>query len=179
MMGGILDRSRFVAKPGWTRWLVRPAALSIHLAIGSAYAWRVFKIPLESALGISGTASALPFTIGIVILGLSAALFGTRVDRKEPRWAMFVATVCFCSGLLIAAFGVSISQSPRPRRGPPQTGGEATMTNSESTAAPPTERGPDRPVSPGLIALAWLWVVLPFTYAVWQLFAKITQLFSA
>jgi len=110
---------------------------------------------------------------------LSAALFGTRVDHKGPRWAMFVATVCFCSGLQIAAFGVSISQSPRPRRGPPQTGGEATMTNSESTAAPPTERGPDRPVSPGLIALAWLWVVLPFTYAVWQLFAKITQLFSA
>lgn len=39
--------------------------------------------------------------------------------------------------------------------------------------------GGDRPVSPGLIALAWLWVALPFTYAVWQLFAKITQLFSA
>ena len=50
------------------------------------------------------------------------------------------------------------------------------MTNSESTAPPPTEHGPDRPVSPGLIALAWLWVALPFTYAVWQLFA---QLFSA
>ena len=39
--------------------------------------------------------------------------------------------------------------------------------------------GGDRPVSPGLIALAWLWVALPFTYAVWQLVAKITQLFSA
>lgn len=53
------------------------------------------------------------------------------------------------------------------------------MTNSESTAAPRREREPARPVSPGLIALAWLWFALPFTYAVWQLFAKITQLFSA
>jgi hypothetical protein len=53
------------------------------------------------------------------------------------------------------------------------------MTNSESTAAPPTERGPERPVSPALIALAWLWVVLPLGYAVWQLLAKITQLFTA
>lgn len=51
------------------------------------------------------------------------------------------------------------------------------MTNSESIAVPPTAR--ERPVSPGLIALAWLWVALPFTYALWQLFAKITQLFSA
>jgi MFS family permease len=107
---GFLDRSRIVAGPGWSRWLVPPAALSIHLAIGSTYAWSVFKIPLEKSLHISGTASALPFTIGIVMLGLSAAVFGTRVDHYGPRWAMFVATVCFCSGLLIAAYGVSIKQ---------------------------------------------------------------------
>jgi MFS family permease len=109
-MGGFLDRSRIVAGPAWSRWLVPPAALSIHLAIGSAYSWSVFKTPLEKSMGISGTASALPFTIGIVMLGLSAAVFGTRVDHKGPRWAMFVATVCFCSGLLIAALGASIGQ---------------------------------------------------------------------
>lgn len=107
---GLLDRSRIVARPGWSRWLVPPAALSIHLAIGSAYAWSVFKIPLEKSLHISGTASALPFTIGIVMLGLSAAVLGTRVDYYGPRWAMFVATVCFCTGLLIAGFGVSIRE---------------------------------------------------------------------
>jgi hypothetical protein len=72
-----LERSRIVAPPGWSRWLVPPAALSIHLAIGQVYAWSVFKKPLEASLGISGVASALPFTVGIVMLGLSAALFGT------------------------------------------------------------------------------------------------------
>jgi MFS family permease len=107
---GFLDRSRIIAGPGWSRWLVPPAALSIHLAIGSVYAWSVFKIPLEKSLHISGTASALPFTIGIVMLGFSAAVFGTRVDHHGPRWAMFVATLCFCSGLLIAGFGVSVKQ---------------------------------------------------------------------
>ena len=86
------SRERIVAGPGWSRWLVPPAALSIHLAIGAAYSWSVFKTPLEKSMHISGTASALPFTIGIVMLGLSAAVFGTRVDRKGPRWAMFVAT---------------------------------------------------------------------------------------
>lgn len=54
-----LARSHIVAPPGWSRWLVPPAALSIHLAIGQAYAWSVFKPPLESALHLSGTASAL------------------------------------------------------------------------------------------------------------------------
>jgi hypothetical protein len=42
-----------------------------------------------------------------------------------------------------------------------------------STAAPT-----DRRVRPGLIALAWLWVALPFAYGVWQLLTKITQLFG-
>jgi MFS family permease len=99
-----------VAPASWSRWLVPPAALSIHLAIGQAYAWSVFKKPLETSLGISGVASALPFTLGIVMLGLSAALFGTRVDRNGPRWAMFISMCCFCSGFLISALGVSIQQ---------------------------------------------------------------------
>jgi MFS family permease len=61
-------------------------------------------------LGISGLASALPFTLGIVMLGLSAALFGTRVDRNGPRWAMFISMCCFCSGFLISALGVATRQ---------------------------------------------------------------------
>ena len=32
-MAGLLDRERIIAKPGFNRWLVPPAALAIH-AIG-------------------------------------------------------------------------------------------------------------------------------------------------
>jgi len=110
MAAGFLDRSRIVAPVGWSRWLIPPAALAVHLAIGQAYAWSVFKTPLEKTLGISGVQSALPFTLGIVMLGVSAALFGTRVDAKGPRWAMFVATVCFSGGFLISALGVATRQ---------------------------------------------------------------------
>ncbi|MFD5701634.1 OFA family MFS transporter [Streptomyces lasiicapitis] len=99
-----------VAPPGWSRWLVPPAALSVHLSIGQAYAWSVFKPPLESALDLSGTQSALPFQLGIVMLGLSAAFGGTLVERNGPRWAMSVALVCFSSGFLIAALGAATSQ---------------------------------------------------------------------
>ncbi|MFC4120634.1 OFA family MFS transporter [Nonomuraea zeae] len=107
---GFLSRSRTVAPSTWSRWLVPPAALSVHLAIGQAYAWSVFKPPLESSLQLSGTQSALPFQLGIVMLGLSAAFGGTLVERNGPRWAMFVSMACFSSGFLLSALGVATRQ---------------------------------------------------------------------
>ncbi|MEU1624868.1 OFA family MFS transporter [Streptomyces sp. NPDC020096] len=107
---GLLARSRSVAPASWNRWLVPPAALCIHLAIGQAYAWSVFKPPLETSLHLDGTQSALPFQFAIVVLGLSAAFGGTLVERNGPRWAMLVATVCFSSGFLVAALGAATSQ---------------------------------------------------------------------
>jgi len=89
---------------------VPPAALSVHLAIGQAYSWSVFKSPLEKVLGLTGAESALPFQLGIVMLGLSAAVFGTRVERNGPRWAMFVSLCCFCSGFVLAALGMTTKQ---------------------------------------------------------------------
>ncbi|WP_042802483.1 OFA family MFS transporter [Streptomyces sp. C] len=101
---------RTPAPPGWSRWLVPPAALSVHLAIGQAYAWSVFKPPLETSLGLSGTASAVPFQLAIVMLGLSAAFGGTLVERHGPRWAMTVSAVCFTSGFLVASLGAATRQ---------------------------------------------------------------------
>lgn len=70
----------------------------------------MFKPPLESALGLSGTQSALPFQLGIVMLGLSAAFGGTLVERHGPRWAMTVALICFSSGFLLSALGAAVEQ---------------------------------------------------------------------
>jgi MFS family permease len=72
--------------------------------------WSVFKKPLEGALGVSGTLSALPFIIGIVVLGLSAAVFGSWVDRNGPRMAMFAAMCCFCGGWLVGSAGLAMRQ---------------------------------------------------------------------
>jgi MFS family permease len=114
MAVGFLQRERIIAPPGWSRWLIPPAALSIHLAIGQAYAWSVFKNPLAATMlqgnPAAGTLTALPFTLGIVMLGVSAAVFGTAVDRNGPRWAMFMSMLCFSTGFLVSAFGVSIGQ---------------------------------------------------------------------
>ena len=111
-----LDRERSVAGPGFSRWLVPPAALAIHLSIGQAYAFSVFKIPMTTLLGITapapgdwsqGTIAHL-FQVAIAFLGISAALFGAWLERVGPRRAMFVAALCFSGGFLVGAIGVQI-----------------------------------------------------------------------
>jgi hypothetical protein len=44
-----LDRERTIAPPGYTRWLMPPAALYVHLCIGQAYAFSVFNLPMSGA----------------------------------------------------------------------------------------------------------------------------------
>jgi MFS family permease len=52
----------------------------------------------------------MPFTLGIVVLGMSAAVFGTAVEHRGPRWAMFVSASCFCGGLLVSAVAAELGQ---------------------------------------------------------------------
>jgi MFS family permease len=98
--------------PGYNRWFVPPAALSIHLAIGEVYAFSVFNLPLVEASGGAWTLADVGwiFSIAIVALGLSAAAFGSWLERVGPRKAMFASAVCFSSGFLIAAVGVHFKQ---------------------------------------------------------------------
>ncbi len=108
-----LDREHSVAQPGYSRWLVPPAALAIHLSIGQAYAFSVFKNPLLALHGADGSVWNLKevgyiFSIAIAVLGLSAALFGAWLERVGPRRAMFYASVCFGLGFEMAAVGASL-----------------------------------------------------------------------
>src|SRR5499427_10659266 len=50
---GWLDKERTIAGPGFSRWMVPPAALAIHLCIGMAYGFSVFWLPLSKAIGIT------------------------------------------------------------------------------------------------------------------------------
>jgi MFS family permease len=109
-----LDREKSVAHPGFSRWLVPPAGLAIHLSIGQAYAFSVFKIPLTQLLGVGKslpddwkqTQIAWIFSLAIVMLGLSAATFGKWLEGAGPRKAMFASAVCFASGFYISYLGV-------------------------------------------------------------------------
>ncbi len=111
-----LDREQTVAKPGYNRWLVPPAALSIHLAIGQVYAFSVFNLPMTKLIGISHAAPddwklttlGWIFSLAIVTLGLSAAFGGKWVEKAGPRKAMLASACCFSGGFLVAALGVKL-----------------------------------------------------------------------
>jgi MFS family permease len=105
-----LDREHTVAKPGYSRWLIPPAALSVHLCIGQAYATSVYKNSLIAHFGVSQTAIGVIFSIAIVMLGLSAAVGGTWVEANGPRKAMFVSAVFWAAGFCVAALGIATKQ---------------------------------------------------------------------
>jgi MFS family permease len=109
-VASILDRERIVAGPEFSRWLIPPAALAVHLCIGQVYATSVYKTALVKHFDTSLTAIGIIFSIAIVMLGLSAAIGGTWVDRNGPRKAMFVSACCWAGGFLVAAAGITVDQ---------------------------------------------------------------------
>ena len=110
-----LSREATVAGPGFSRWLVPPAAIAVHMCIGEVYGFSVFNEPLSRLLG--GAAHdptqdwTIPqigwiYSIALVLLGLSAAVFGKWVERSGPRKVMVASATCFCSGLVLSGIGV-------------------------------------------------------------------------
>src|SRR5258708_10405339 len=103
---GILDREHTIAKAGFNRWLVPPAALCIHLCIGMSYGLSVFWLPLSRTVGIDKPAACanpsvlgdlfatncdwqvtnllIIFTIGILMLGLSAGVLWGWLETAGP-----------------------------------------------------------------------------------------------
>jgi MFS family permease len=129
---GLLTRERIIAKPGFNRWLVPPAAVAIHLCIGMVYGLSVFWLPMAQAIGIEQPVTCpdmtmlqslftttcdwrvtdllIIFTLGIVFLGLSAAVFGGWLERAGPRKAGFVAALCWGGGFVISGVGMLTHQ---------------------------------------------------------------------
>jgi MFS family permease len=129
---GLLDRERIIAKAGFNRWLVPPAALCIHLCIGMAYGFSVFWLPLSRAIGgplpeackditllaelftttCNWRISSLGwmYTLFFVVLGSSAAIWGGWLERAGPRKAGVVAALCWGGGFALGAIGVITHQ---------------------------------------------------------------------
>ena len=128
-----LDKDRTIAGPGFSRWLVPPAALAIHLCIGMAYGFSVFWLPLSKAIGISSSVACSAelsfmaqmfssdcdwkismlgwmYTLFFVFLGSAAALFGGWLEHAGPRKAGVVAAICWCGGMVISAIGIKTHQ---------------------------------------------------------------------
>ncbi len=127
------QKERTIAKPGFNRWLVPPAALAIHLCIGMAYGFSVFWLPLSKAIGVQEaitcpesmsffakvftTTCDWPismlgwmYTLFFVFLGSAAAIWGGWLEHAGPRKAGVVSALCWCGGLVISTIGVNLHQ---------------------------------------------------------------------
>jgi len=117
-MAGILSKERIVAKPGFNRWLIAPAALGIHLCIGSVYAWSLFNPALVKRIGIVTSAAddwslksvVWIFTVAIVFLGLAAAIGGRWLETVGPRKVGVVSACCWGGGFIVGGFGIVSGQ---------------------------------------------------------------------
>ena len=110
----ILSKKHIVAKEGFNRWLVAPAALGIHLCIGSVYAWSLFNPALIKRLGVVTSAAddwtlksvVWIFTVAIVFLGLSAAVGGKWLEKVGPRMVGTVSAICWGGGFIVGGIGI-------------------------------------------------------------------------
>jgi len=91
------------------------------MCIGEIYGFSVFNLPLSRTLGISKPAPgdwSVPtivlctYSLGLVLLGLSAATFGKWVERNGPRKTMVASACFFCGGLVVASIGVRLHSLP-------------------------------------------------------------------
>ena len=126
-----LDRERSIAKPRLQPVARSPCGAGDPFSsIGQAYAFSVFNKPLTKLIAVSHSSrqptrcvalsqsklvdavTAAPadwsiprsrgcFSIAIVFLGLSAAVFGAWLERVGPRKAMFASALCFSGGFFI------------------------------------------------------------------------------
>ena len=117
-MAHLLSKERIVAKPDFNRWLIAPAALGIHLCIGSVYAWSLFNPALIKRLGVVTSAAddwtlksvVWIFTVAIVFLGLSAALAGKWLEQVGPRMVGVVSAACWSGGFILGGIGILTGQ---------------------------------------------------------------------
>src|SRR5580698_3346671 len=118
-----LDKSHTVAKAGFNRWLVPPAALAIHLCIGMAYGFSVFWKPLGAAVATAagaakpiacpGDSSTFWGKVGIT----SHALFATDCD-----WTQFDLGWMFTLFFVVLGSSAAIWGGWLEREGPRKAG---------------------------------------------------------
>src|ERR1700756_1026569 len=89
---GILDREQPLAKAGFNRWLVPPAALCIHLCIGMAYGFSVFWLPLSRAIGLTAPKACPDMSLWQELVTTTCDWAGSSgSDRARPAWSPPVA----------------------------------------------------------------------------------------
>jgi len=86
------------------RWRIAAAGMLLQMALGSVYAWSVFRTPLATQFGWSIPQITLTFTITILALSCAAFAGGLWLNRSGPRVVAVTGGALYGLGVLLASF---------------------------------------------------------------------------
>src|SRR5262244_3214460 len=89
------------------RRIIAAAGVLMQVALGSVYAWSVFRAPLVKEFNWSISEVTLTFTISIFVLGIAAFLGGLCLNRTGPRIVALTGGVLYGLGVFLASFSAS------------------------------------------------------------------------
>lgn len=90
------------------RWLLIPLGMVILLCLGTVYAWSIFRTPLQKEMGISATASLLPYTIGLVFYAGLMPIAGYYIPRIGTRRITAMGGMIVGLGYILSSFAQRI-----------------------------------------------------------------------
>ena len=123
----ILSKERTIAGPGFNRWLVPPAALSIHLCIGMAYGFSVFWKPLQGALvGADGKPLAGCAASAVSFGERMAGTLGTLAST-DCNWTQFGLGWMFTLFFVVLGCAAALWGGWLERSGPRKAGFVAAL----------------------------------------------------
>jgi MFS transporter, OFA family, oxalate/formate antiporter len=90
--------------PAINRWWIAIAGVFLQMALGAAYAWSVFRIPLSKEFGWSISQVTSTFLISWFFLGCAAFVGGLWMKRQHPRVVAMTAGLLWGGGVFLASF---------------------------------------------------------------------------
>ena len=126
-MPGPLDREAIVAKAGFNRWMVPPAALCIHLCIGMAYGFSVFWKPLQGALVDAQGHPIAECSAGAVTFGEKLAGTGRALFATDCNWSQFDLGWMYTFFFVLLGVSAAIWGGWLERAGPRKAGLVSTL----------------------------------------------------
>jgi OFA family oxalate/formate antiporter-like MFS transporter len=86
------------------RWGIAAAGFLLQMALGAAYAWSVFRVPLAKQFHWSISEVTFTFTISIFVLGVAAFFGGLWLNKKGPRVVALTGGFLYGLGVFLASF---------------------------------------------------------------------------
>ena len=90
--------------PVLNRWWIAVAGVFLQMALGAAYAWSVFRIPLSKEFGWSISQVTSTFLISWFFLGVASFIGGMWLRRRHPRVVAMTAGLLWGGGVFLASF---------------------------------------------------------------------------